>query len=339
MKKHWSDEGYRLLTRIRQEDSRRPANRPQPRRGVSRSEHRRRLIQKRKSEAHKLKELWFEAPDNFSVIDNPDEMIGFFSEVSKAPARGYIPTLDMRRVKSLTPDAVAVLINVAKTIKRNYFAGLRGTEPESKRVVNVLRRSGFYEFISPPAGSGYILADRGIVAHENQRVVDTATAARLIRFATKALYGTPRDDWAIYAALGEFMHNTFDHASRRRTGRERWWVSVYYDEEQRVAHFTFVDTGVGIFGSRPVRTFSEAIRKFIGSDPEILRNIFEGKLGSATGIPWRGQGLPRVLRHVRNGRLANLTVITNRVKGVLDGMRFSQLGVEFRGTLYHWELR
>jgi hypothetical protein len=206
-------------------------------------------------------------------------------------------------------------------------------------MTEILRRSGFYYHVHPPSNAKFIAPDAGIIAHEEKRTVDPQLAQRLVHFATTRMTGSPAEHHAIYAALGEMMGNTFDHANKQSTGYEHWWASVYYDEATGTAHFTFFDTGVGILKSRNLSSFPDVARSILGSDTAFLLNIFEGEIASRTGVVWRGMGLPRIYQRVMRGDLTNMTVITNGVIGHLDTGNFTALSGNFRGTLYHWELR
>ena len=262
-----------------------------------------------------------------------------FDEMISTARAGRSLFLEMKDVETITPDAIAVLDATVRHLSAEYGIAIAGSEPDSSKMTDSLRRSGFYSHVRPPARAKFVQPDTGIIAHEEKRIVDGQLAQQLIHFATERLSGNAVENHATYAALGEMMQNTFDHAHRRQLGQERWWASVYYDEADRVAHFTFFDTGVGIFGSREVSGLREHVRAFFASDPEFLKDIFEGQIASRTGITWRGQGLPRIYQRVKRGELTNMVVITNRVKGYLDSSNFVALNREFIGTLYHWELR
>lgn len=347
MKKHQSEEGTRYLTRKRQAAALKQKRRQReltsdaraslPSAQRKRRRHRRRFARPKRYR----KPIDLRAPENFSLVHNPEEMITFFASISKALEDDYAPKLDLTEVKSIGPDAIAVLNSTLDRLAKKHDVAISGYVPRVPALAELLTRSGFYEHVSPPRGQTAGRADRGVVAHEMEHVVDTPKASELVQFAMRALTGKAMTHRAAYVALGEMMHNTFDHASGDVTGKELWWASVYYDDEHQVAHFTFLDNGVGILGSRPVRAIIDPLRHALGlvADSEVLQHIFQGKLASRTRIVWRGQGLPRVYQRVKSGQLTEMTVLTNRVIGNLDRDEFRPLDAEFQGTLYHWELR
>ena len=351
MKKLLSEESARYLTRVRQRAALKQKAREQKGRATAaqNDDGSLRPIERKRRERQRLdartehlrKEIELTAPENFSLIHNPEEMIRFFDSISAALNDNWAPRLNLRDVKSLGPDAIAVLNATLDNLTREHQVSIAGSVPKISTLADILLRSGFYEHVTPPRGVAYTKPDRGLIAHEMEHIVDTPKANELVQFAMKSLTGAATTHRGAYVALGEMMHNTFDHASRDVTGKERWWASVYYDDAQDVAHFTFLDNGVGILGSRPVRRFIDPFRRALNliEDTELLQHIFQGKLASRTGLDWRGQGLPRVYNRVKNGQLPEMTVLTNRVIGNLEKDEFRPLDVEFAGTLYHWEIR
>jgi hypothetical protein len=341
VKKLSAAETERFLTRKRQEAAQLDAERSRARkRRYSQREGERRERQSIRSIAAKPHQPFVRItpPSNFSLLTNTDAMLDMFAHMTAAAKSGRSLFLEMADVESITPDAIAVLDVFVGRMARDYGVSIGGSEPSSSQMTAILRRSGFYSHVRPPSQAKFIAPDAGIIAHEEKRIVDPQLAQQLVHFATTRLIGHPTDNHAIYAALGEMMGNTFDHAHRRAEGYEHWWASVYYDETTRTAHFTFFDTGVGIFGSREVSSFPDRARALIGSDTAFLRHIFEGRIASRTGQPWRGQGLPRIYQRVERRQLTNMTVITNSVRGHLDTGDFRALSRPFPGTLYHWEL-
>jgi hypothetical protein len=337
MKKIWSERGTRFMTHVRQRETLKDKQRPK----LSGSERARRVLQRRIAQAKNLKSRPIElfAPENFSLIHNTDEMLNFLQDIADALEQGFQPALNMRDVQSLGPDAIAVLNSTIETLVEKHQIEISGSEPTNPALADTLRRSGFYEHVRPPRGVKK-LADRGIVAHIQESVVDTPMIEQLIHFATTILYGQPRDHTPTYSAIGELMQNTFDHAAGALHGRERWWASVFYDQQNDVVHFTFLDNGVGILKSRSVRLLDNVRAAMsLTADTELLKQIFEGKLASVTRIRWRGKGLPGIYERVARSQLTEMTVITNRVKGDLDRGNFTTLANEFEGTLYHWEMR
>lgn len=334
MKRLWSSDSYRLLTHIRQANSAHVSTLPP-------EEVRRRLLQSRRDRARKFKTRSVTAPENFSLVNNTNEVLAFLGAVAETAESDFHPSINLHDVKTIGPDAIAALISTVDAVGEIYQVNVSGNEPNVSAIAEVFRRSGFYEHVQPPKSlrRRNKSEDRGVIQRHRSAIVDGPVADQLIRFGYERVTGVQRSDWAMYDAIEEFMQNTFDHASRETCGKERWWASVQYDESEQIAHFTFLDNGVGIFGSRQLATMDKLRDMFdLPPDTTLLQEIFEGKLASRTGVQYRGQGLPRIYKHIKRGTLENLTVITNRVKGELHAGRFTPLDHEFSGTLYYWDL-
>jgi hypothetical protein len=342
VKKFLVGETARYLTRKRQEAAQRDAERQQARRHpFSNREPERRLRQSRQAVAARDRRppVTIVPPSAFSLLENTDNMLTMLDEMTTTAKQGRSLFMEMKDVESITPEAIAVLDATLGRLVETYRVAIFGSEPGSSKMTDILRSSGFYSHVRPPASAKFIAPDTGIIAHEENSIVDGRLSQELIHFATERLTGSRIEHHASYAALGEMMQNTFDHAHRRRPGYERWWASVYFDDVGKVAHFTFFDTGVGIFGSREVSGLKDHMRALFVNDADFLKDIFEGQIASRTGVPWRGQGLPRIYQRVQRRELTEMIVITNAVKGYLDKGEFVALKHKFVGTLYHWELR
>ena len=183
---------------------------------------------------------------------------------------------------------------------------------------------------------------------ESKDVVNAKTAADLSRFAVKNVKISPSAVIASSRNLVELMTNTHEHAKGRKVnGRHKtpqrstmWFASVYCREG--VAYFNFLDLGMGIMGSAPVKDLKLRLMRFLGSDisnPDLLTKVFNGEAGSSTRKPWRGQGLPRMKRDAAAGDLVRLSVLTSDVIGAVEGLEFRPIGEGFRGTAFRWQVR
>lgn len=69
----------------------------------------------------------------------------------------------------------------------------------------------------------------------------------------------------------------------------------------------------------------------------LLKDAFEGRVGSATGKPGRGLGLPRMMKHAKEGRLLQLQVLTSDVVGSVVNLDFRSASHSLRGTVFRWQ--
>ena len=68
----------------------------------------------------------------------------------------------------------------------------------------------------------------------------------------------------------------------------------------------------------------------------IIKEVFEGKLGSSTGQKGRELSLPRMRSDAQVVLLNNLTVRTGNVIGKVDTMNFKRVSNHLRGTVFEW---
>ena len=148
--------------------------------------------------------------------------------------------------------------------------------------------------------------------------------------------------------LVECMTNTHNHAkgtqvqvrshlaNRNRKKHEEWIAGVMCNDG--IAHFAFVDQGVGICASVGAQGWLARVRQsLIRYGPEkLVRDAFEGKLGSSTRAKGRGLGLPRMAHDAQRGLLLDLRVRTGKVEGNVETMVFHQTKEHLHGTVFTW---
>lgn len=71
----------------------------------------------------------------------------------------------------------------------------------------------------------------------------------------------------------------------------------------------------------------------------LLKDAFEGRIGSVTEKPGRGLGLPRMRKHAKEGRLLQLQVLTSDIVGSVDNLDFTSVNHFLRGTVYGWRVK
>ena len=212
---------------------------------------------------------------------------------------------------------------------------VRGNMPENKAVASEFLASGFFAGFKTNDDRKLPTA-QGAWRRREERQVVAQTAADLVDFARQKIGMTPEQGRAIWQNLVECMTNTRNHSRNEEANEEPWIAGVMCSNN--VAHFAFVDEGVGICGS----TEAQSRLKFrglslIGYGPDrLVKDAFEGKLGSSTGAKGRGLGLPRMRRDARAGLLQNLHVRTGRAMGQINKMVFRRTKHELRGTVFTW---
>ncbi|MEO8035929.1 MAG: hypothetical protein ABI837_15940 [Acidobacteriota bacterium] len=277
------------------------------------------------------------APEHFSFIENTEELVRFFGRIEKVLKRGETPRLDLSQITSIGAEACMVLTAITHDLVHVYRAQVLGIRPSDPAIENILAQSGFYEYVQVAHGTKPT-PEHGFMYERVSRTVESKTARELIRLATREVYGTPQRKQMTFRSLVECMQNTFQHAGRN-VKREDWWSAVYCDPGTGTARFSFVDNGIGIFKSVQLRKI-QRLRRALGlpSNPGLLREIMEGKIGSRTGLSYRGKGLPELYRLAKAGILRNLTIITNDVRARVAEDSFERIDADFSGTFYYWEL-
>lgn len=247
--------------------------------------------------------------------------------------------LDMANIKALSCDAITLLLSNISNPKFTLGHHCTGNAPNDSGLATVLKQSGFYSHVRSPAKGKFL--DEDTIFRRRGKKVELKYVEKILTFATKLVYGNKTKVGGIYRALIECMANTRDHASSEQKAHEAWWTSVYFDEQRKVACFSFLDNGVGIFKSRKIMSLMDRLIRAFGTQPNtrILREILEGKLASSTGLPYRGKGLPSIFRAMNRGQLSRLTLITNDVYANVSANTYRPLKPTFRGTFLYWELR
>ncbi|HEY1218544.1 MAG: hypothetical protein ABSE42_02525 [Bryobacteraceae bacterium] len=282
-----------------------------------------------------------EAPREFSLIQNPNEMIRFFKEIEGlAETRNVF--VDMAGVSALTPDAIAGLLAAIHHGARTS-AHFSGNVPKDGRLSDILNRSGFREYVTNREGAQFRSSFGKVRKHSGSRETmqtnfNQVVANDLVEFAVQAITGTPGPHGPSYSILGEAMLNTLNHASRGKDP-EPWWASVFFDAERRRSCFTFIDQGVGIFKSHRLTLSLKLLEGLsILDNAQILERLFHGDIPSTTKIPGRGNGIPFMYNHHKANRIKNFTVLANNAIGGAETESYRMLRESFNGTILYWEI-
>ena len=286
----------------------------------------------------------FTAPNVLSLFDNPDDTLKFLNSLrttlSRQGARVFLNLSEVQQFKSET------LLLLRAIVDRRTSAPdtkVTGNLPSDPNVASEFKESGFFAGIAKPPRS--LPEAKGLMKKKSNKMVFSEQAAELVDFALKHV--STRPDVcanACYRNLVEVMTNTHNHAANRRSstrkrhGHERWHASVYC--RNGVAYFSFVDLGVGILQSARVKRFRRKVAIEFSSQgrASLLKDVFEGKIGSATGKPGRGHGLPKMKQDVVEGSLIGLKILTSDVAGSVDSLDFTSVGQSLRGTVFRWQV-
>ena len=286
-------------------------------------------------------EARFVAPSELSLFDRPEDTLRYCNELRAAAGRGNTRIfVDLSNVTRFSSDALFVIraIMDGKHAWRTNFSGNLPLNPE---IAAKIKATGFFSgFAKPPAN---LPPPKGLILRKSHRKVHSDVAAELVRFAQNHATISREMGNACSHMLIEAMTNTRGHAgeqSRSRKGKQitqPWSAGVYCEEG--AAHFTFADLGIGILRSAPARRY---LKKILGTPinsygrQRLLQDAFLGVIGSSTGLPGRGLGLPDMKGNADAGLLPNLMVLTDTVIGRVSDLNFSGINEPMRGTVLRW---
>lgn len=296
------------------------------------------------------------APSRFSLTENPNETIKFFTELDVAfaqtPKEKHV-FIDLGSVTKMTPEVIVVLISRIDEERSTNNKASYGNVPRDNLARNMLVNSGFYDFVKTRTQVNKSL--HGAIEKCGNNVVDAEMAARLIENIVRPLGMSLHQEDGHQTTAVECMTNTREHASghqKNRRGRKQWWFSVYRDPENKVAQFAFVDLGIGIFVSLEKQRLPwiADIMAGMGSNsnqrPDILERLLTGitagnglpaKKRTRTGKTHRGKGLPNIARRNKEKQTRRLRIISNDVFADVEKSDYHTLEQEFSGTIICWE--
>ena len=285
------------------------------------------------------------APGRLDLFGDTHETVRYCNQLRQALLKqGTRIFMDLSAVETSTSDSLLVLRAIMDASSRAPDTHVGGNLPLDAKVASEFKASGFFEgFAKPPAD---LPQPKGLMKKKSYRMVYSRVAAELVDFAAERTLVTHECANASSQNLVEAMTNTHNHAGypqrskgSRRRQHERWWASVYCRDN--VSYFSFVDLGVGILKSAPAKGFLRKLQKSgvmpASGRASLLKDAFEGRIGSATGKPGRGLGLPRMRKHAKEGRLLQLQVLTSDVVGSVVNLDFGSASHSLRGTVFRWQ--
>ncbi|GAB2457511.1 hypothetical protein GCM10011375_06270 [Hymenobacter qilianensis] len=284
------------------------------------------------------------APKIFSLIQNPEGVLKYFREIGDVLSRRKSILLNLEDIEVLTSDAIAFLIAIIKDRRFNRGVKIEGLPPRNLKLFKMLASSGFYKFVKSKM-SALEKSDHILLHTVTRNKVENRLAKQAAAQAVYHTFGDKRKFRPVYEILIECMANTNNHADTIYQGRYDWWLFVYNDEESKVSKFTFLDLGVGVFNSIPVKKFKDLVTlKDLAAKLGLLQNIylvddlFNGRISSRTGLGERGQGFPLIYEHSKNDLLQNFYLVSNDVYTNLKTGDKKDLENLLPGTLLTWEL-
>ncbi len=294
----------------------------------------------------------YPVPENFSLTDNPDDTIQYFSTIIEGiktkPFRfGF--RINSAHVKNVTVDALIYLIAIMENMKRNkvqQFA-FYGNLPDDKQARRVYNTCGFIDYVMAKDKSKVLY---GVNAHIKSGTKNIPDIAKDVTDMVTEKLGIERKHLLfISKIIGELMSNVYHHAYPETMESEmnsRWYL--YSECVGDSVKIIFADTGKGIPGTVR-RRFSETLKQLLGrmGDEELLYGAFvpDTYARTETGQAFRGNGLPTMRTVVASSPIRDFWVFSGtgsiHMRGRQDGGTLSKhrLGHKIYGTIVAFEFK
>lgn len=278
------------------------------------------------------------APTNFSLIYNTEETLDYFEQAHKELKKKNRILFDISGVTTLTTDAIAVQIAKIKDHRFHFNSGIIGNAPNDETLNKLFLQSGFYEYVNTRGNKP--TNNKKILIHEitnNKVEPDKAKEAYLL--GLRHTFQNEEIFEPLYNILIEIMQNTNNHAGLTR-GKYDWWLHVYNHPDSMKTSYTFLDLGVGIFESLPVKSFKRDFLELLGltSNLDLVPKLFAGEIKSRTSRPERGKGIPQVYECSQHKYFEKFFLISNDIYANLKTNENRIIKNSFNGTLFYWEL-
>ncbi|MFH1711906.1 MAG: hypothetical protein ABH846_01570 [Patescibacteria group bacterium] len=281
------------------------------------------------------------SPSNFSLIQNTDEVLGYFELARKHLHKEDNVMLDISGVEILTPESVALMVASINDKQFMDESIVTGNAPIKPDLMKLFTGSGYYEHVRT---NGKFEKDEASLLHkEKHKKVEPEVARIALQRGLDHVFGSKKVDLgAMYDILIECMSNTKSHADLTSEGSCFWWLYVYNDPNTKISTYTFLDLGVGIFKSATVQGFINKLRKATGFYPNIniVDDLLAGNIKSRAKIDTdiRGKGIPQIVENAKSPIFRSFYIIANDVKINLKTGAREQLQHSLNGTLLYWEL-
>ena len=278
----------------------------------------------------------YEAPPKFSFVNNTDEVLKYFNDISDLILKKQSVNLNIEDIGELTPDVIPILMAILND-KNSKKVGLQGNAPKNPKLKKMFVESGLYDFVSS-FGKKMVSQDNKLWRHSTNSIVKGEMAGQAAKSCKKIFEdnGFNYDTDSLYNLLVEAMSNTLNHANKN----VNWWLYYYYDKETKTLKFSFVDLGVGIFKSASFDSYRQVINAIIPGNQFLVRPFLEGKIMSSrkTDKAISGKGVKQIMDCAKLNEFKRFLIITNDVKIDVKTQQSEQLSDNFAGTFIYFEI-
>lgn len=290
------------------------------------------------------------APENFSLVENVDEVLDFIEDVTSYYVARKPVFIDMDKVTELGSGAILLLLATMIQFKAKRIP-FNGSKPDDVDLKTTLETSGFFRhlYANVKASNTYTVGSPlGTIYTHAQKIVDANTADKIIEMASQTVWGEKRRCPGVQRVLTELMHNTNNHAGKAR-GEKHWWISSNRDIRNKTVTISFMDFGRGIFDSLDNKTpddlfygWKESFARIFpmaDSNEKVMKLILQGELHrTCTNQSFRGRGLPGIYEAFKKNKVGRLKIISNRVYADIENEEYRLMKNNLHGTFITCEI-
>lgn len=284
-------------------------------------------------------------PAVFSIINNPNEVIDYFSTLIyflRHNTDVQCLRFDFDAVQDMTVDALMYLMSIIKFIRKEFcqVEEFSGNVPKPDKVKELFLKSGFPQLMS--SSKLQVVPDESVIRIFYDNSANTQKTKEICEFVIEHSDAARKDTMFLYNMLMELEVNAAEHAYKSHNSsifKHKWLA--FAEDNGATFRFTFLDIGAGIYS-----TIHRKLHERVFNQPQYyyVASAFSGTiLRSETKKSYRGRGLPKIKEYYDIGRIENLKIITNKAYcygtvGTNCSLVGGQLNKSFIGTLYYWEI-
>ncbi len=286
------------------------------------------------------------APEDFSIIGNPESVISFCNLLRTAYHKRKKVFVNLEKVTNVTNESLGLLVSNMMLFQQSNL-GFNGNLPRDEKSRSTVFLSGFLQTLYKKHRNYVQSINSAIYTHSTLKP-DSDLVAALMDSSSEFLWGKRYNCDGLYNALIELMLNTYEHADDIE-GRQKWWVTMTKDKENDKVTFSFIDYGRGIINTlrsaqnQRFHNLVERILSKIGNvgngDALLLKEVLEGALvlSEKDGSQY-GNGLNSIYRDLKDNLLDNVIIITNSVFADVKNNDYRMMRVPFYGTFVSLEI-
>lgn len=301
--------------------------------------------------AKRKKLINYPAPNDFSLINNTDEVIKYFNDIRSFINKKSPVFLDISEITSLTPDSIALQM-AQLSDKKNKKIGMLGNAPKNSKFKKIFEESGLYDHVisSNQRVNG---VNNKLWKHSSDNNVKGEIAGEAVELCKEKFASKKKnfDTDSIYNLLVEAMSNTKTHAKKNKgklsKGKKNkkkhdninWWLYSYIDEEKSIIKYSFIDLGIGIFQSASFNDYRKKLSKLLGNE-YLIKPFLQGKIVSSreNDNEISGKGVRQIMQCAQIEEIVKFYIISNDLKIDVKNQAGIKLSTNFAGTFIYFEV-